>query len=41
MDNDDTKAWGPEEDRDPENPSEFSEDFDWSNWDFDDDPDWQ
>ena len=29
------------DDRDQENPFEFSEDYDWSKWDFDNDPDWR
>jgi hypothetical protein len=29
------------DDRDQNNPCEFSEDFDWSKWDFDNDPDWR
>jgi len=28
-------------DVDQENPTEFSESYDWSNWDFDNDPDWR
>ena len=28
------------DDRDQENPQEFSEDFDWWKWDWDNDPDW-
>jgi hypothetical protein len=30
-----------DDDRDPESPFEFSEDYDWSDWDFDSDPDWR
>ena len=30
-----------DDDLDPENPCEFSEDYDWENWDFDSDPDWK
>ena len=29
------------DDRDQENPCEYSEDYDWSNYDFDSDPDWR
>lgn len=29
-----------DDDRDQENPMEFSEDYDWSKWDWDNDPDW-
>jgi len=36
----DNDSWGPEDDRDPNNPCEFTEDYDWSNWDWDNDPDW-
>lgn len=28
-------------DLDQNNNFEFSEDYDWSNWDFDSDPDWR
>lgn len=30
-----------DDDRDPENPSEYSESYDWSKHDFDNDPDWR
>lgn len=30
-----------DDDRDQENPCEFTEDMDWSKWDFDNDPDWR
>jgi hypothetical protein len=30
-----------DDDKDQDNPCDFSENFDWSNWDFDNDPDWQ
>lgn len=33
--------WGPEDDRDPNNPAEYSESYDWSKHDFDSDPDWR
>ena len=33
--------WGPEDDRDPTNPTEYSDGYDWSKHDFDSDPDWR